>query len=86
VTEGDLRERREGGRDSPFRRESPRPRTRFPPGPRGRSPPRRGPAPANQLNRVPPPPPKFNGRCLRCLQRGHPENNCPNPAAVPQND
>jgi hypothetical protein len=64
--------------------------------PRGRSPERN--PPVNQLAaRLPPPharPPinepasgeGFNGRCPRCLQRGHRVRECPNPSAVPRND
>jgi hypothetical protein len=80
------REVRERRRDSPVRRESPRPRTRSPAAARARSPIRRDPAPRNQLGRPLPPPPNFPGRCPRCLQRGHGVVTCPNPAAVPRND
>jgi hypothetical protein len=80
------REVRERGRDSPVRRESPRPRTRSPAAARARSPIRRDPAPGNQLDRPLPPLPHLPGRCSRCLQRGHGVYTCPNPAAVPRND
>jgi hypothetical protein len=64
--------------------------------PRGRSPERN--PPVNQPAARPPPPPArppvnepasgegFNGRCPRCLQRGHRVRECPNPSAVPRND
>jgi hypothetical protein len=80
------RDGRDKGRESPLRRESPRPRNRFPIALRKRSPVPREPAQANQLNQAPPPPPQNPGRCHRCLQRGHGVPTCPNPIAVPQND
>jgi hypothetical protein len=64
--------------------------------PRGRSP-KRNP-PVNQSAARPPPPPArppvnepasgegFNGRCPRCLQRGHRVRECLNPSSVPRND
>jgi hypothetical protein len=64
--------------------------------PRGRSPERN--PPVNQQAARPPPPSArpsvneptsgegFNGRCPRCLQRGHCVCKCPNPFAVPRND
>jgi hypothetical protein len=64
--------------------------------PRGRSPERN--PPINPPAARPPPPPArpqvnipafgegFNGRCPRCLQRGHRVCECPNPSVVPRND
>jgi hypothetical protein len=80
------RDGRDRGRESPLRRESPRPRNRSPIALRKRSPVPRDPAQANQLNQAPPPSPHNPGRCPQCLQRGHGVPTCPNPAAVPQND
>jgi hypothetical protein len=74
------------GRESPLRRESPRPRNRSPIALRERSPVPRDPAQANQLNQAPPPPPHNPGRCPLCLQRGHGVSTRSNPAAVPRND
>jgi hypothetical protein len=65
-------------------------------GPRARSPERN--RPLNPAPVRPPPPPArspveenaqgeaFNGRCPRCLQRGHRVRDCPNPSAVPRHD
>jgi hypothetical protein len=65
-------------------------------GPRLRSPERS--RPLNPAPVRPPPPPArpsvednaqgdaFNGRCPRCLQRGHRVRDCPDPSAVPRHD
>jgi hypothetical protein len=80
----------------PEQRAPPREQRRAHDGPRARSPERN--RPLNPTPVRPPPPPArppveenaqgeaFNGRCPRCLQRGHRVRNCPNPSAVPRNE
>jgi hypothetical protein len=80
----------------PEQRAPPREHGRAHDGPRARSPERN--RPLNPAPVRPPPPPArppveenaqgeaFNGRCPRCLQRGHRVRDCPNPSAVPRHD
>jgi hypothetical protein len=86
--------RRPANRPEP--RAPPREQERAHDGSRARSPERN--RPVNPAPARPPPPPArtpvkenaqgdaFNGRCPRCLQRGHRVRDCPNPSAVPRND
>jgi hypothetical protein len=83
-------------RNRPDQRAPPREQGRAHDGPRARSPERN--RPLNTAPVRPPPPPArppveenaqgeaFNGRCPRCLQRGHRVRDCPNPSAVPRHD